>query len=189
MDIDMVPLVPFDDIIGENDEFVSIVDKSHFGMIGIFQSFIACTPRHPIMLYSLQIAFYNIATRRGGVSDIFSITGPNVVGVAMNLFWNIKNTNQRIDKGIYPNGIVLYSMDTDYTYDLQNKKIFKNKFSGYNGGSYGSMISYYRDDPRMGTKKMILYGLILLVLLLFFGYLLFFIYKSKFKSCERSCSI
>lgn len=191
LDIDMVPLIPFSSLIKDTDKFVSIVDKAHSNMIGIYQAFFACIPKHPILLYCIQIAFSNIATRRSALlGEELSITGPNVMAVAMNLYWKRKNTNQTIEPGYYDkDNIRLYKMTTDYCYDLEGKKIFKNQFDGYTGSSYGMKLTHYVDDPRMLMKKRALYILLGIIILALLGGIFTYIYKKRLKSCEKSCLV
>ena len=71
MDIDMIPEVPFREMLRDDDKFVSIVDMpNRFSpKCSIYQAFIACEPKHPIMKYALEITFSNIVTRS---HDMFS---------------------------------------------------------------------------------------------------------------------
>lgn len=192
MDLDMMPLVPFSEIIKENDEFVSAVDRKMFNVNGIYQAFVACAPRHPILLCSLQIAFSNIVTRRGSLYETYSITGPGVMAVAFNLCRNLTDTNTDIVKGVYKgiNGnIRLHTMNGDYTHDINGKRIFKNRFDGYkSGGNYISLIEdYYKDDPRLRLKKIRFWMNILIVFVLIVMIVLFVVYWKKWKTCKSSC--
>ncbi len=184
IDIDMTPLVPFREMFSDKDEFVSIVDRTVSNYPGIFQSFIACRTAHPIMRTSLDLAFYNIVSKRNNLfnTGILSITGPGVVAVAVNLFLGKKNTTSNINKGKY-NNIVLFHVDSsnEYTYDLKDKKIFKNKFKGYSGQSYGIMDTF-KNDPMKNVGKFAIIGLLLLVILLLLS--VYFAYKSRKRLTE-----
>lgn len=79
IDIDMIPLVPLRELIPETASFVSVVDHTWVGIPGIFQAFLACDPGNEIVKKSLELAFYNIASRRNGLVDVLCITGPGVV--------------------------------------------------------------------------------------------------------------
>lgn len=193
MDMDMTPEVPFREILRDTDEFVSIVDMKQMfrPKCAIYQAFLACRPKHPIMLYSLQIAFHNIVTRRYEVFESLSVTGPVVVGIAMNLYWNKQKTHENIKPGEYPDGIRLFQMNSSKTWDSTGKTIFNNKFDGYKrgAGNYSYVSSYYKDDPRRGQRqlvKYVFYSLLILVLLGIIGTLIF---RKKLKNCERSCSL
>jgi hypothetical protein len=189
MDIDMVPLVPFNQMIDNNDEFVSIVDMENTFShpCAIYQAFIACKPKHPILLYTLQLTFANIVTRRKDTFESLSVTGPVVMGLGLNLYWNKDKTHERIKPGIYDK-IKLYKMDGNFTYDLQNNKIINNKFEGYNRGIFDYTTSeYYKDDPRSNLRKKIKYIVIVILVIAIIGILLSIIFRRKWKKCQESC--
>jgi hypothetical protein len=186
MDIDMVPLIPFREIISENDEFVSIVDFKHslVPRCGIFQAFIAVVPKHPILLYALQLSFANIVTRRVEI-DNFSVAGPVVMGIAVNLNWNKKVTHSSIEPGIYGN-IKLLKMKGYHTLDLNNKQVFQNKFDGYERGSGNYAISsHYKDDPRRNNRYKMRNIKIFVVSILV---LIIIVILIKFRKCKKTCS-
>lgn len=186
LDIDMTPLAPLKQIIPNNTSFVSVVDKNNSNLVGIYQAFLACCPKHPIMKYSLEFSFANIAMRRmGEIYDTLTITGPGVVGVALNLYWNKENTNSSIQPGKYDD-IMLYQLRGDYTWD-GNKKLFQNKFSGYNGGSY-RLETYYKDDPRLRRRRIIKIICIVIIGLMIIGFILSFVFIKKWKNCESTCN-
>lgn len=193
MDMDMVPLVPFDQMLNERDEFVSVVDSEPFAIFaklpGIFQSFIACRPKHPILLLSLQLSFANIVTRRTGPLEQLSITGPVVMAIAFNLYRENPDTHASISPGIHNNGIRLFTKDSKYTYGLDNKQLFLNKYDGYSGvTNYWAMDRYYKDDPRMVMKVVIKYGFIFFAILSILGLIYVYIYKKRLTNCQSSCS-
>lgn len=151
LDMDMTPEVPFREILKDTDEFVSIVDINTFWRRSpaIYQAFLACRPGHPILSSALQMSFLNIASKRYDMFQTLSITGPVVVGVALNLYWKRKNSTEKISPGEYGEGIRLFKMNPEKTTDLSGKVLFNNKFSGYKRGvgDYNSVKSFYRDDP------------------------------------------
>jgi hypothetical protein len=174
LDIDMVPLVPLKELIGEKDELVSIVDIKHNENTpcGIYQAFIACRPQHPVLLYAFQLSFSNIATRRNEEYDSLSITGPIVMGIAYNLFWNNSNTHASIMPGVYDQGIVLYKMDREYSYDLDNNKIFSNRFEGYDRGpvDYTKAKRYFVDSPPKKRNYALIIAIAIIAILLIIMY-------------------
>lgn len=193
MDMDMTPAVPFREILRDNDKFVSIVDMHHMFRPGcaIYQAFIACVPKHPVMLYSLQLSFYNIVSRLYEVFTSLSITGPVVTGIAMNLYWNKPKTYDEIFPGEYENGVRLFKMDPRKTWDKNGKILFYNKFDGYvrGTGDYTSISSYYKDDPKRGNRQLVKRSLYVLLFLIFLGMLTSLFFRGKLKECERSCPI
>jgi hypothetical protein len=96
-------------MLRDDDKFVSIVDMpNRFSpKCSIYQAFIACEPKHPIMKYALEITFSNIVTRSHDMFSSLVTTGPAVVGYAMNLNWNEYHTFKEIKPGEYSNGIRL----------------------------------------------------------------------------------
>lgn len=194
MDLDMTPEVPFREIIRKDDQFVSIVDMKVLlrHPCAIYQAFIACRPKHPIMLTSLQLTFYNIVSRRHDIDEKYGnlgVTGPVVVGIAMNLYWNNVETHKNIEPGEYKDGIRLFQMNSKKTWDNEGRVIFDNKFKGYDRGTdYTRVYSYYKDDPKRGTRELIKYIFITLVILAILGLISTYIFRKKFKNCEKSCS-
>lgn len=159
MDMDMTPELPFREILRETDEFVSIVDINNKEQpkSAIYQAFIACTPKHPIMLTALQLSFSNIVSRRQDfLESSLCITGPIVVGNALNLYWEKDKTCEQIFPGDYKDGIRLFKFDGEKIVDLSRKKIFNNKFPGYDidkNIEYRRLQSYYKDDPNRDVRK------------------------------------
>jgi hypothetical protein len=133
IDLDDVPVVPFDEIIGKNDTFVSIVDRKNvrsIGPCGIYQAFLACSPDNSIMKISLDISFYNLINQKQitGTGPL-DITGPVVVGRALNLHWGNILSTQEIKAGRYDGGIVLFQNDMALSCvtDENGKKIIECK--------------------------------------------------------------
>jgi hypothetical protein len=192
MDIDMEPLVPFREIIDPENEFVSIVDKKHLftPKCNIYQAFLAAKPKHPIMYNSMIIALVNIITRRQETLENLSITGPVVVGIAMNMHWNIPKTHAEIKPGKHDNGkIKLLTMDDDFTYNLKGDKVIINRYDGYSRGPLDYATSkFYHDDPRSDKRKIIMYIVLGILGLAVLGIILTFVFKRKWKKCEESCS-
>lgn len=193
MDLDMSCEYPFREILKPTDRFVSIVDMDGLfkPKCAIYQAFIACEPRHPIMLKSLEIAYYNIVTRRYDVFSSLSITGPVVVGIAMNLYWNKFSTFEKIKPGEYKDGIRLFEMDPKKTWDSEGKTLFINKFDGYTRGTgdYTLTSNYYKDDPGRSKRQIIKYVLCFVVLLSLILIILSYIFRKKWKECVKTCNM
>ena len=195
MDIDMSCEYPFRDILKPTDRFVSIVDKFDLHPVykkcDIFQSFLACEPRHPIMRTSLEISYYNIAMRRYDLLSTLSITGPIVVAVAFNLYMNKPNTFDEIKVGEYKDGIRLFKMTNWTSSDLDGKVIFKNKYDGYKRGpnNYGSVSNYYKDEPMRVLRQIIRYSVIFLVILALVSVVFNYIFRRKWKECVKTCNM
>jgi Glycosyltransferase sugar-binding region containing DXD motif len=186
LDMDIKPLYPFRDILTSTDTFVSVADKEH-GVdmtTGIYQAFIACKPKHPILLYALQLSFANIVTRRITLNTL-DITGPTVMGVAFNLYLNNEKTYTKIKSGDYGDGTRLFRMNAKHTFDLEGKVIFNNKFDAYDRGSndYSLVIRYYKDNPlpinNFIVTVVIRYRIVILVVLVA---ILIILYRKRCKS-------
>lgn len=192
MDLDMKPEVPLKEIIDPKNTLVTVVDKTTRNLTGIYQAFIACTPGHPVMLTSLQLTFANIATHRPAVlGDILAITGPAVVAVALNLYWKRDNTNARIQPGVYDGGRTkLLKNDTNagYIIDEKNRRLIYTKVKGSVPSSYGFTKSFYHNDPYTKTWRIYIGVVLSIIGLGFIFCILFFVYRKKWKSCEKSCS-
>lgn len=191
VDIDMVPLVPFREIIKPTDKFLSVSDLvNSMGVPGIFQSFVACVPKHPILKYSLELCFSNIVTRRSATGEALGITGPIVMGVAFNLFYNKKNTYTLTPPGVYGGGVRLLKTTRENTFSEDGKKLFQNKYSEYERGSgnYRLVSSYYKDDPWYAFSTILRVLLLIIIIVAILAVLFTFAYKSKWKKCKESCS-
>ena len=195
MDLDMTNILPFRDIFRDSDRCVSIVDwKAHLRpKCALYQAFIACEPNHPIMLYALQLSFANIAMRTYELTTDLSVTGPLVAGIALNLYWEKKNTYEEIKSGEYDNGIRLFEMKGNDTWNPITKQLLlNNKFEGYERGQhdYTQSKNIYKDDPKTEERDILSYQLkfytyryrAVLVICLIFLIPLIFIYRRKIKS-------
>jgi mannosyltransferase OCH1-like enzyme len=190
LDVDMVPLIPLREIIKDTDEFISIVDLKETYKCSIYQAFIATVPHHPIMSYSLQLSFANIVNRKYGIDETLNITGPVVVGIALNLYFKNKYTHQEIFSGSYDNDKVkLFDFKKPYIYDLHDKQVFNIKFDGYNAGNndYRKMADYYYDDPHRGKKRYIYMLFITLIIFLFVALIFSVILLKKLRNCKKTC--
>lgn len=195
MDIDMVPLLPLDEIIRPGDEFVSIVDKPDKSYIqcGIFQSFIACRPKHPILAYALSLAFVNIVTRRTELLEPLAVTGPYVMGQAINLYWQKKNPYERIRPGKYSQGLRLLKFDPNgTTVDETGQKLFRNKIAEYKPQSnyaLTAITSPFANDPRQGFRRFRHHFVIIITIAMVLFFLLGLIFYRRWHRCAQSCSI
>lgn len=192
MDLDMKLEVPLRQIIDPKNTLVTVVDKTTLNLTGIYQAFVACTPGHPVMLTSLQLTFGNIVTHRPAVlGDVLAITGPAVVAVALNLYWKRDNTNARIQPGIYDGGktkLLKNDKDSGFVIDENAKKLIYTKVRGSVPSTYGFGKSFYHNDPYNKIWRIYIGVVMSIIGLGIIFLLLFFIYRRKWKSCEKSCS-
>lgn len=134
LDADAVMLKPFDTVV--RYPFTLVIPKDR-EKSGLYQAFIACTPNHPAIWHMLQLAFYNIASRRPIINDL-ALSGPLVSQVAVNLYLNKSYTTKQSCPGIYDDGKMLIiehqghvSFDRSYVVDDSGERFFLTKYPGY----------------------------------------------------------
>lgn len=153
MDIDFTELVPLRNIIKPNDTFVSVVDIKEIKNrppCNIYQAFMACVPRHPLMLKAFELTYYNIINHSTN-TGILDITGPVMFGKVLNTYWN-RYAMLSIKPGVYPDkkfggNTRLLNFTGEYVVDLNGQKLFKSKFDGFvndpNNDNYGKMQVFF----------------------------------------------
>lgn len=102
-------IIPFRDIIREDDEFVSCKDFKpiifeKYKEECIYNAFMACVPGNPIVKKYCDIIIQNITNRYYG-SNTLAITGPHALGKA---FFSV--TGKKPAMGDFGNGIRLYKL-------------------------------------------------------------------------------
>lgn len=158
-DIDMLCLGSLDDIIGETTEFVAVVDifnprtpNAHT----LANGFIASVPKHPVLLDCIKRIVANVEREYNpGYIKWFDITGPGVLGKAMNVyleraettsFQGMQGTTITDDGKIK---LLLFEPKTEVVKDSETKiSIFQNK----NGNPLIQMI-YNLERSRHGVKN------------------------------------
>lgn len=165
MDIDFtaLPGVTLDSIIGANDTFISVVDIKNISYrppCGIYQAFIACAPKHPLMLKAFELTYYNIINHSNN-TGILDITGPVMLGKILNTYWD-RYSMLSIHSGVYTDNkfggnIRLLEFKGDYILDLNDRKLFNVKFDGYkddpNNSNYGNMERFFRTLGREWNRN------------------------------------
>ena len=188
----MIPLVPFSEMLDPEDEFVSVVDIPKYnGKNAIFQAFIACVPKHPIILHALKLSFYNIMSKREDIFEtMFHITGPIMFGQCINIFWN-KDCNDQILPGKYGNINLNYKLvDTaDYIIRVSDgERMFQNRYEGYSRVSDYTINQTYKTSRRLYIKKIIKTVTITIVTIFVLMSILVLVYKMKYENCRSQCS-
>ena len=154
MDIDFTELVPLSSIIKVGDTFVSVVDLKDIAVkppCGIYQAFMACAPRHPLMLKAFELTYYNIINHSTNTGNL-DITGPIMLGKVLNTYWD-RYSMLSIKPGVYPDNkfggnIRMLDFKGEYVMDLNGKKLFHIKYNGYlndaNNNYYGRMVKFFK---------------------------------------------
>ncbi len=154
MDIDFTELVPLSSIIKDGDTFVSVVDLKDIAVkppCGVYQAFMACAPRHPLMLKAFELTYYNIINHSKNTGDL-DISGPIMLGKVLNTYWD-KYSMLSIKPGVYPDkkfggNIRMLDFKGEYVMDLNGKKLFHIKYNGYsndtNNNYYGRMVNFFK---------------------------------------------
>lgn len=154
MDIDFTELVPLSSIIKEGDTFVSVVDLKDIAVsppCAIYQAFMACAPKHPLMLKAFELTYYNIINHSKNTGNL-DITGPVMLGKVLNTYWD-RYAMLSIKPGVYPDNkfggnIRLINFKGEYVMDLDGKKLFHIKYNGYsndtNNNYYGKMVNFFK---------------------------------------------
>ena len=168
MDIDFTALVSLDEIIKKDDILVSVVDIKNIKdkpPCSIFQAFIACVPKHNILLKAFEMNFNNIINHKNKIHKVnheLDITGPIVMGRAMNIYWN-RSSLLSIKPGIYKdsnhNGNIRLLQNTNnYVIDSEGLPLFKTKFDGYlnenlqQTNRYSYMKNYFKSFGNQWDK-------------------------------------
>lgn len=98
----MVNLIPLSKLIQTDDEFISPIDYSYHG--GIYNAFIACIPKHPILKKVIHLVVERIKKRDYGHRDLY-ITGPIALGDSINEILNRKHLSPFKPKIYIHNGM------------------------------------------------------------------------------------
>lgn len=162
MDIDFTELEPLSSIIREDDTFVSVVDLKNISLkppCGIYQAFMACAPKHPLMLKAFELTYYNIINHSTNTGNL-DITGPIMLGKVLNTYWD-RYSMLSIKPGVYPDNkfggnIRLLDFKGEYVLNLNGEKLFNIKYDGYsndtNNNYYGKMVNFFKTVGKEWNK-------------------------------------
>ena len=181
----MIPLVPFSEMLDPEDEFVSVVDRPQGA---IYQAFIACIPKHPILLYCLELSFYNIMSKKMDITTPalpLSYTGPIVAGQAFHIYMKNEDTNAVIIPKKYGKVNLDYVFKGDVVVRKStNKDVINNKYENYD-----SINNYTTNQPYKNMKNIIILkkAVIILLIILLILYISHLIFRSEFIKCRSGC--
>jgi hypothetical protein len=163
MDIDFTELVSLRNILKPSDTFVSVVDLKDIAVkppCAIYQAFMACAPKHPLMLKAFELTYYNIVNHSKN-TGMLDITGPVMLGKVLNTYWD-RYAMLSIKPGVYPDkkfggNIRLLDFKGDYVLDSDGQKLFNIKYDGYwtdtNSNYYGVMVDFFRSVGKEWNKS------------------------------------
>ena len=134
-DIDNLCLVPLNDIISKNDSFVTVKDRP---VATIFNAFMACHPRNPVLKDTINQIVYNVTHRiyfdsGNSLIDALSYTGPRCLALSLNKYLGRPLIND-FKPGNFPTEKIPYKLFlySKHPYITHNKKqIIKMKYDGY----------------------------------------------------------
>lgn len=150
-DVGHLALVPLDEIVAGHD-FVSCREV---GDMGVHQSFLASSPRHPLVASVRALCFSNLRARRYGISDL-DITGPKMFQRAFNRF---VGAPELADVGVGDRRVAChrilmlqhaFAMHLKY-WDVYivdtrtRRRVIRTKFEGYEELMYGAGNVKYPD--------------------------------------------
>lgn len=142
IDADMMNKTPLRDVITPNDTFISAKDLRNTPYTSIYQAFIACTPKSPLIKATLDKCIDNIKSRLM-VNSPLQITGPEMMGSTIHDYMKLKKPLHLWDNkiGNYDIKLLLHLPDT--IYDKNNKLVFITKYSSYEKESTDYYYSLY----------------------------------------------
>lgn len=163
LDSGMSCIIPLREVIRSTDEFISVRDfyypLNDFKNPFIYNAFIACIPKHPIIKNYLDKIIKNIENRSYS-DNVLGITGPLALGRS---FVECLNINKSIYEGDYGNGIRLLQLLIPINQSLKepinivkegDRSIFTTKYNGYKQDHYSNKpyLMYYLSKQVYGEK-------------------------------------
>lgn len=117
------------EFISEKDTFISATDHND-GRKDIYNAFMCCVPRHPIVKTALDISLERIQNKDKGYNPLY-ITGPIALREA---FVNVMGADA--EEGNYPHGVKLYRFKSGRRCDsgiirANGEEIFYTKYPTY----------------------------------------------------------
>jgi len=152
-DIDMNPFKPVDSILGENYNFISVKERQN--KYGIFQAFMACSPRLPFLKSTVDTICTYTETEyypnesRGffkrivpDVRFVLSITGPRLLGEKYMEFIGKDLDKDETPMDVYSKNFkaTLLQLGSRYVTNTNGTKVIDSKNADTNETSYGVLF-------------------------------------------------
>jgi len=161
-DMDFSGLVPLKRILGPTDTFVSAWDRKAAGPGAIFQAFLACVPRHPVMKEAISMCVYNIQNRKKfSKTNCLNYTGPGLFGKAWQKVVTQFPELERQAKFLRHHETLPLIVS-----EVDGFPLMITKFKGYQGQDYGQMEPYHDSKPKKSKNMTALWIFWILVLVL-----------------------
>ena len=130
IDIDTLCLNSIDKIIPDGAEMVVPIDLNSTpseGQHNLSNGFIACKPKHPVMLKCIEKIVFNVENNIIPKSKL-DFCGPGLLGRCVNIYLGNNEEESFIgkkqDKNIH---FLIFEKNTEYIKNLQNEILFQNK--------------------------------------------------------------
>jgi len=155
----------FDSFIQPDEELVLVNDVNWLISSGYHNAFMACYPRHPIILHMIYRVMYNITNSNYGICAL-DVTGPKAVARAFNNFFG-KNDEERLSLGKHilsrnnkKYSVFILHLKVNFTdtqkrviTDKNKQVLIKCKCKGYND-------LFYKNRKKIRWETLWIYGLI-----------------------------
>lgn len=136
LDTSFRQMLPFSELIDENDEFIAPID----GNDNIYNAFMCSIPNHPLLVENIELIKYNITNRVYGKGPVYP-TGPGAMGdTYKKLYGKIKIGEHNGIKIIEHTNNFSRLFSSNYI-KYKNKIFFATRYKNYKnegkkGGSY-----------------------------------------------------
>ena len=140
VDFDTICIKPLDKLFNKSTEFVSAREPENYNHL--WNAFIMSKPKHECLLYSIQISIRNVLLKIKNIYHL-SLTGPGVLGNALNKFLNNKFDNN-FNIGTFDNIILFQNCSSPnlYVQDKNENLVMVSKWGGYENEQYWK-INWY----------------------------------------------
>ena len=144
-DVDTQCIVPLDDMLDLEQEFVSAVGFPYYGKYyDVHQTFIACQSKHKILEIAIMLTVYNIIHEvvpmkckyHCNYSPLLRVTGTKLLADAVNIFLN-KPLNSPLElSDMFPFRTIAHTHRRPLVIDKDERVVINARYEGYDPGIY-----------------------------------------------------